>query len=537
MTIMFAQPMARDKGVIELARHLRLAFNYRTHPETHQVTGVTLKKLQSKKPLYSLTFSNKDLRVGQMSQTEVVPVVETEAVAQSVRFEIAAHPEGIKEIITKARARLRLLRKNDPNVSASWVNDFLTLEPGATAWWLEHAIYALSLTPKEGKLPRTSFAGWLAHEMLHRVLHLNVLAGFTRENLHKLAALDDKVARAWCSATSFANSNWAEEIAKQVSCDPQTVYNRQKASRAEYGVDIAMPYGFYRDLLVLAPTSLTTPENRSALMKAMSRGDAEKTLALLAGAAKDFDRQRLGIVGSAIKGPLGQIAVEMVVTDTKTAAIKARTAALRASAKKPVRATLANPSLPTRVSRTKPASAIKKSMRNGPAKNPTRSARGGAVKKTARRVTPVKPTQRPSTVPKHSFAGRAGEKKREPVTSTGHSVTVFGNRSVVRYLGDVLEVVLTMLQQQDRHFLAEFAEEQGRIRRYVAHTPEELYPGKPHLAAQARKIGRRWLMGTHYSRAGVEGIIKKACAVAAVRYGTDVVIAFSPTAARAAHGA
>jgi hypothetical protein len=98
-------------------------------------------------------------------------------------------------------------------------------------------------------------------------------------------------------------------------------------------------------------------------------------------------------------------------------------------------------------------------------------------------------------------------------------------------------VVLTMLQQQDRHFLAEFAEEQGRIRRYVAHTPEELYPGKPHLAAQARKIGPRWLMGTHYSRAGVEGIIKKACAVAGVRYGTDVVIAFSPTAARAAHGA
>ncbi len=133
MTIMFAQPMASGKGVIELARHFGLAFKYRTHPETHEVTGVALKKLQGKKPLYSLAFSNKDLRVGQVSQKEVVPAVETAAVAQSVRFEIAAHPEGIKEIITKARARLRLLLKNDPNVSASWVNDFLTVEPEATA--------------------------------------------------------------------------------------------------------------------------------------------------------------------------------------------------------------------------------------------------------------------------------------------------------------------------------------------------------------------------------------------------------------------
>ncbi len=68
MTIMFAQPMASGKGVIELAGHLRLAFKYRTHPETHEVTGVALKKLQGKKPLYSLTFSNKVLRVGQVSQ-------------------------------------------------------------------------------------------------------------------------------------------------------------------------------------------------------------------------------------------------------------------------------------------------------------------------------------------------------------------------------------------------------------------------------------------------------------------------------------
>lgn len=373
--------------------------------------------------------------------------------------------------------------------------------------------------------------------MLHGVLRLNVIGSFTREKLEELVALDDKIARAWRADKYSTTSNWAEEIAKQVGCDPQTVYNRRKAWLAEYGVDIDLPYGFYRDLTVLAPTSLTTPENRSALMKAMSRGDAEKTLALLAGAAKDFDRQRLEIVGSAIKGPLGQIPIETVVVDTKAAAIKARMAALLASAKKPVRATPANPSLPTRVSRTKPASAIKKSMRKGPAKNPTRSVRGGAVKKTARQVTPVKPTQRPSAAPKHSFAGRAGEKKREPVASRPHSVTLFGNTSVARNMGDVLATVLIALERRGPGFLARFARERGRTRRYVAHSPEALYPGKPHLAVQARKIGARWWVGTNYDRHRVEGIIEKACGVAGMKYRTDVVIAFSEQSARAARGA
>ena len=372
--------------------------------------------------------------------------------------------------------------------------------------------------------------------MLHGVLRLNVIGSFTREKLEELVALDDKIARAWRADKYSTTSNWAEEIAKQVGCDPQTVYNRRKAWLAEYGVDIDLPYGFYRDLTVLAPTSLTTPENRSVLMKAMSRGDAEKTLALLAGAAKDFDRQRLEIVGSAIKGPLGQIPIETLVADTKAAAIKARAVALLASAKKPVRATPANPSLPMRVSRTKPASAIKKSRRNGPAKKPVRGGppqkplrptRVGAVKKTARRVTPVKSTQRPSAAPKHSFAGRAGEKKRGPLASTWQSITVLGTTTVVPNKIDVLEKVLTAFRGRYQGFLARFARELGRIRPYVARTPEALYPGSPHLASQARHIGGGWWMPTNCSEGNIITAVRKACEIARVKYGTDVVIAFS----------
>ena len=529
VTIMFAMPVASGKGAIELATYLGLQVNYSTNLETHDVTNVTLKKLQGKNPLYSLTFSNKDLRVGQMSQNEIRPAVETAAVAQSVRFEIAAHPEGIKTIISRARARLRPMLKSVPSAFGSWAQDFLALEPEATAWWLERAILVLSQKANEKGWTRTSFAGWLAHEMLHGVLRLNVIGGFTREKLEELLALDEKIARAWRADKYSTTSNWAEEIAKQVGCDPQTVYNRRKAWLAEYGVDIDLPYGFYRDLTVLAPTSLTTAENRSSLMTAMSCGDAERTLALLAGAAKDFDRQRVEIVGSTVKGPLGQIPIETVGADTKADAIKARTAALPAPAEKRERRAQSK--------QTASPTGAQKPARKRSARKLKAATSAREVKKGQRRPTGLRRTKRPSANFKRSSKGRAGGNKRGAVTSAGHSVTVFGHRSVVRYLGDVLEVVLTMLQQQDRHFLADFAEEQGRIRRYVASTPVELYPGKPHLAAQARKIGARWVMGTHYSRAGVEGIIKKACAVAEVRYGTDVVIAFSPRAARAAHGA
>jgi hypothetical protein len=107
-----------------------------------------------------------------------------------------------------------------------------------------------------------------------------------------------------------------------------------------------------------------------------------------------------------------------------------------------------------------------------------------------------------------------------------HSVTLFGQTVAVRTKQDVLATVLSALQRRDRGFLARFASERGRTRRFVARSREALYPGSSHLARYARDIGDGWWMATNFSERDVERAITKACAVAGAGYGTDVVIAF-----------
>lgn len=97
---------------------------------------------------------------------------------------------------------------------------------------------------------------------------------------------------------------------------------------------------------------------------------------------------------------------------------------------------------------------------------------------------------------------------------------------MVPHMIDVLGTVLIYLDRRDQRFMAGFARKRGRIRRYVAHSPKALYPGKPHLAVHARKIGSRWWMGTNYDGPGIKHIIEEACAVAEVKYGTDIIIDF-----------
>ncbi len=131
-------------------------------------------------------------------------------------------------------------------------------------------------------------------------------------------------------------------------------------------------------------------------MAAISRGDAEKALALLAGAAKDFDSQRLRIVGSAIKAPLGEIAVETVVGDITTAGIQGIPTAISGPAKKPgTQNTLAEKSV-------RPVRA-KKSTGKISAKKARRPVRGAGKKEAAYAL--------PRRAHETTFSG---EKSREP---------------------------------------------------------------------------------------------------------------------------
>lgn len=160
--------------------------------------------------------------------------------------------------------------------------------------------------------------------MLHEVLHLNVIAGFTAENLETLAALDDKVAQAWCATRYSAETNWATVVAEKAGCDDQTIYNRQKKWSLDHNIDIGAPFESYHGLLVVGPLSLTKPETRSALMTAISHANPSTVLEVMAGALRDFDLGRREVVGRTIDKPLRRIAVEMVEMPTTYAGIKNR---------------------------------------------------------------------------------------------------------------------------------------------------------------------------------------------------------------------
>jgi len=92
---------------------------------------------------------------------------------------------------------------------------------------------------------------------------------------------------------------------------------------------------------------------------------------------------------------------------------------------------------------------------------------------------------------------------------------------------DVLVNVFEALSQRDSTFLERFASrpKHGRTRRYLARTPEELYPGRPDLAREhSARLKSGWFIGTNVSKAQVERIIEMGCEVARIHFGKNLTI-------------
>lgn len=92
---------------------------------------------------------------------------------------------------------------------------------------------------------------------------------------------------------------------------------------------------------------------------------------------------------------------------------------------------------------------------------------------------------------------------------------------------EVLVAVFEEFAARDASFLERFAARpiHGRTRRYLARTPEELYPGRADLArAHSFKLKSNWYVGINVSHAQIERIIEMACEVARVKYGKDLTV-------------
>lgn len=91
---------------------------------------------------------------------------------------------------------------------------------------------------------------------------------------------------------------------------------------------------------------------------------------------------------------------------------------------------------------------------------------------------------------------------------------------------DVLVKVFEALASQNQTFLDSFAArpKHGRTRRYLARSPDALYPGRPDLAQEySYRLTSGWYIGTNVSHAAIERIIEMACEVANVHFGRDLL--------------
>ncbi len=94
---------------------------------------------------------------------------------------------------------------------------------------------------------------------------------------------------------------------------------------------------------------------------------------------------------------------------------------------------------------------------------------------------------------------------------------------------DAMVIVLRELAKDDPSFLercSQHPDAQGRKRRYIARTPEELYPDREDLREMREPLLGGWLVATNLNNVLKKTIIRLAAEVAGLTFGKDVIVDF-----------
>jgi negative regulator of replication initiation len=118
------------------------------------------------------------------------------------------------------------------------------------------------------------------------------------------------------------------------------------------------------------------------------------------------------------------------------------------------------------------------------------------------------------------------DSKRPGERMTGRWTVMFlGRRETAPNLKGAYRHLLLLLHAQDGRFLARFAGQQARARRFVARSPEDLYLNSPDLAKHhAKPLVDGWFFDTNLSTDQVARRARIAARIAGLRYGEDVRI-------------
>lgn len=120
----------------------------------------------------------------------------------------------------------------------------------------------------------------------------------------------------------------------------------------------------------------------------------------------------------------------------------------------------------------------------------------------------------------------------EPTVSTSSrsgTLTVRGKAFRYNNAIEALATILRELAVADPTFLqrcAQHPDVQGRLRKYLGRTPDELYPHREDLREMIESLPGGWLLATNLNNLTKINIIKAAAEVAGLHYGRDVSVEF-----------
>jgi len=149
--------------------------------------------------------------------------------------------------------------------------------------------------------------------------------------------------------------------------------------------------------------------------------------------------------------------------------------------------------------------------------------RGLASPGAAQHTAAVRPTPIPRTAATAPVTLAAEIAK---LARTGRSVgySVFGEDRQAKNAIEALVDVLSRLSLRYPDRIPDLAAAvQGNSRNHIARTVQEIYPERPDLA-RAVEFAPGWLVGLNIANREKVGIIRKACEVFGLRFGSDVII-------------
>lgn len=130
--------------------------------------------------------------------------------------------------------------------------------------------------------------------------------------------------------------------------------------------------------------------------------------------------------------------------------------------------------------------------------------------------------------PRRRVPSRPAATPRASGSSASRGVTFEGTFYPCKTGREVLARTFELLADRDPSFLTRFASlpKHGRTRRYLARTPQELYPSRPDLQKFALEVRPGWWLSTNQSHASMLKVIGMACEVAGLQLGQDLQARF-----------